>query len=930
MTELFDTEALNPSLNTVSQADLDHYTPRTVEALNEKLPQYEFIELIAVGGMGAVYKARQPKLDRLVAIKLLPMMAHDKYGFEDRFSQEAKAMAKLSHPHIVPIFDFGETGDGQAYFVMEFIEGADMFRLICGGQLTIDHFFSWIPQVCSAIQYAHKQDIVHRDIKPANILIDKEGNVKMADFGLAKLTGAKPIRDPDDPDASPEPIEESESVSMGTPGYAAPEQFDSKATVDSRADIYALGVVMYQMLTGRLPQGAFSLPSESNPHIDIRLDEVVLRAMQEDANDRFQTIGEISERLSAIHATRHGMPEEKKKKEPEIDPSLTPSGKRLITGPVKLKSKPPSLATGRVSTLTGKVSIPPDRVAAIGKPPNLVTGRVATLPQSPLSSRTSTKLRRSIDSRKSGLPGYLIPLIVAVVFLIIFFVVKNRKPSAQSVHISSDQLMDDIADGIKPQNNKEKFSGNHFAFLGKVPTFNQEEAPLLVMRRDGKELMPSGISQVPKNLKPINKLRISSVHRVDSEPFAIALHDDGTLTAWGDNQYGQLEIPKQASANIIDVALGVDHALALTKEGKVIAWGRNTTAQCNVPDDLKNVIQIAATNIYSIALTSSGKVILWGKGAMKKIPARLNDTDTKVTSISAGAAHVYALISDGSLIGWGKNGANQLDEPDVENTVSVVCSNQATFTLSRDGEVTAWGIGTQLHLARNQKITSITAFPDALVLRNTDDQWLFFGPYQKNIIPLSPPSAKMRYALSPEYVFAWPSSSKPAHSAASARNQSAPPSPNPNSEAGKLILKIESEATNTFHEQTELPFKAAISKLNSFYSQALDSAKSAANDPSISEAFQNEIERINSGSPLQKNDHTNIPKDLLSMRTTYLEKLKSYDQDIQKNRSLHESSLDSKLEKLQQEFIDAKNTEATLEVENYRQQRKQWLQKRKP
>lgn len=412
----FDTEALDPK--TVSQAELDRYTPRTVEDLNERLPQYEFIELIAVGGMGAVYKARQPKLDRLVAIKLLPKMPDDKYGFGERFEREAKAMAKLSHPHIVPIFDFGETEGGQAYFVMEFVEGADLHQLIHGGQLTIAHFFGWIPQICSAIQYAHNQDVVHRDIKPANILINREGNVKMADFGLAKLTGAKPAWDPDS--ENPEPEQINDAVSMGTPGYAAPEQFDKDSQVDARADIYALGVVMYQFLTGKMPVGAFPMPSEINPHIDIRLDEVVMRAMQEDADDRFQSITEISERLTTIHATEHDLPEE----EPEVDPTLTPSGKRLITGRVQTVSKKVTLATGRVATVTGKVSIPVDRVAAAGSTPSLITGKVATVPAGSASSRPhSSQLRQAIAERDARpVPPIAVIAVIATIIVVVYLV----------------------------------------------------------------------------------------------------------------------------------------------------------------------------------------------------------------------------------------------------------------------------------------------------------------------------------------------------------------------------------------------------------------------------------------------------------------------------------------------------------------------------
>jgi len=266
------------------------FTAPGVEELNARLPQFEFIEQIGLGGMGAVYKARQPKLNRFVAIKILPRVENDDFGFAERFEREAQSMAQLSHPHIVPVYDFGETDDGQLYIVMEYVEGADLHQLIHGGQLTPAHFFSWIPQICSALEYAHDHGIVHRDIKPANILINLEGQVRVADFGLAKLTTS---------DRKNGSLTH-KSLSMGTPDYAAPEQIDAAREVDGRADIYALGVVIFQMITGKVPRGAFRNPSEENPAYDAQLDAVVLKAMQSDPADRYQHATEISTALEKI------------------------------------------------------------------------------------------------------------------------------------------------------------------------------------------------------------------------------------------------------------------------------------------------------------------------------------------------------------------------------------------------------------------------------------------------------------------------------------------------------------------------------------------------------------------------------------------------------------------------------------------------------
>lgn len=927
MTEIFNTETLNPSLKTVSQADLDQYAPRTVEDLNKSLPQYEFVELIAVGGMGAVYKARQTNLDRLVAIKLLPKIDNDEFGFGNRFAQEAKAMAKLSHPHIVPIFDFGETKEGQAYFAMEFVEGADMFQLICGGQLTLDHFFGWIPQVCSAIAYAHKRDIVHRDIKPANILIDKEGNVKMADFGLARLTGARPVRDPEENDGNDENFDSSDAISMGTPGYAAPEQFDGHGKVDARADIYALGVVMYQMLTGRMPIGAFPMPSECSPNIDIRLDEVVLRAMQEDATDRFQSVGEISARLSAIHATKNGVPEKKNKrqsaakKETKIDSNITPSGKRLLTGRVQTRHKGAPLATGRVSTLAGKIAIPPNRVAAAGKVPALVTGRVATLSPSTSSARRSTQLRKKINQRKKSRPPYLVPAIIVALVLIIFMVLKSKRTSDTQNTASQDELMDDIASVVKSNDYKTPLNNNEFVFLHKISSFNQDAKVLAVMRRDGKKLQASGITQIPKKLKAIHTLKISAT-RKNSKPFALALHPDGTLSAWGDNTYGQLEIPK-AAANVIQIAVGIDHALALTQDGKVIAWGGNTTKQCNIPKKMPPIKKIAAGSFHSLALSIKGKVIPWGKGTLNKSPTRLRGNDFTVSDISAAAFHSFALIDDGTLIGWGKNDADQLAQPEVNNAISIACSDRASYSLSKNGEVSGWGTGIQPHPSPKQTITHIEAFPDTLILKNTKDQWLFYGAKRKITDPISAPSSEMRYFISPQFVFAWPAASSLDRSTPIESPSVSQPRPNPNTEAGKLITEIDTESKKIYAEQIKQPLVTAIEKLNNFYVRALDSEKNKTGESS--EAYQNEINSITNGQALQAPANSNLPDGLLSMRGTYLKKLNIYEQDLKSGQTSRLQKLDAKLKKVQQEFTQSQKNEAALEVKNFRQQLKQWL-----
>ena len=166
------------------------YVPPTPAELAPHFPDLEILELVGRGGMGVVYKARQKRLDRLVALKILSPKIGQDPAFAERFAREARAMAMLSHPHIVAVYDFGQT-DGLYYFLMEFVDGVNLRRLLDTGKLAPEEALAIVPQICEALQYAHDHGVVHRDIKPENMLLDKEGRVKIADFGIAKLVGQR-------------------------------------------------------------------------------------------------------------------------------------------------------------------------------------------------------------------------------------------------------------------------------------------------------------------------------------------------------------------------------------------------------------------------------------------------------------------------------------------------------------------------------------------------------------------------------------------------------------------------------------------------------------------------------------------------------------------------------------------------------------------
>ena len=273
------------------------FVPPTLEELAPLFPQFEILELIGKGGMGAVYKVRQRELDRVVALKILPPAIGRESSFSDRFAREAKALAKLNHPGIVTIHEFGQA-DGLYFILMEFVDGVNLRRLLQNGRIAPRDALAIVPQICDALQFAHDHGIVHRDIKPENILLDRLGRVKVADFGLAKLVDEATTA-PVAGHAAGEPLLTEAGKVMGTPEYMAPEQVHQPDEVDHRADIYALGVVFYQMLTGELPDQNVTAPS-TKVRIDVRLDEVVLRALEAKPELRFQQASVMKTRVEAV------------------------------------------------------------------------------------------------------------------------------------------------------------------------------------------------------------------------------------------------------------------------------------------------------------------------------------------------------------------------------------------------------------------------------------------------------------------------------------------------------------------------------------------------------------------------------------------------------------------------------------------------------
>lgn len=260
--------------------------------LSQYFPQLEIQGIIGFGGMGAIYRARQTMLERDVAIKLIARDISQDPMFSERFEREAKALAKLSHPNIVTVYDFGRTENSMAYLIMEYVDGINMREAISSMSFETNEILDYMAKMCQALQYAHDKGIIHRDIKPENVLLGEDGSLKIVDFGIAKTAN--------DPLNQRTNLTRTRQV-LGTPHYVAPEQIEAPEMVDHRIDLYSLGVLFYELLTGKLPVGHFEPPSMLNPRVSPQVDAVVIRALQRQPARRFQSANEF---LAAVQSCR--------------------------------------------------------------------------------------------------------------------------------------------------------------------------------------------------------------------------------------------------------------------------------------------------------------------------------------------------------------------------------------------------------------------------------------------------------------------------------------------------------------------------------------------------------------------------------------------------------------------------------------------------
>ena len=563
------------------------WTPPKPEELVGLFPRHEIVRLIGRGGMAAVYEARQIDLDRRVAIKLLPPELGADDAFVERFRREAKMLGRLRHPNILAVYEFGQSAADHLFFSMEYVEGGDLANRLKQGPLSPAEALRLTQEICAALQAAHAQGLVHRDIKPSNILLTEDGTVKVADFGLAVLT---------------DPAEERLTLTGGTVGtfeYAAPEQAEG-GPVDSRSDLFSLGVLCYELLTGRLPRGAFVPPSQVNAAVNPAVDSVVLTAVQSEPSRRFQSAGDFQTALTNSANA------------PAAAGRFT--RRRFLLG-----------AGGSLVLAVGGFGWWRSRANRNG----LLMGADGQI-----------AFWGANDAAEGNIP----PIVLRVTALVAGW--------QHNMALLEDGRVVAWGLNLDGQNNVPTDLG---PIRGVAAGSNFSAA----IRADGTVVAwgnnRGGQTTVPKGLREVKAIAAGSWH-------ALALREDGTVVAWGDNRFKQAEIPPGLK-NVRAITAGNAHSLALLKDGTVVGWGENIHGQSQAPADLRDVQSVAAGGFHNIALKSDGSVVVWGNNdAGQTILPRVDLNN--IVQVAAGYRHSVVLRRDGSLTAWGWNLASQCTVPE--------------------------------------------------------------------------------------------------------------------------------------------------------------------------------------------------------------------------------------------------------------------------
>jgi serine/threonine-protein kinase len=396
----------------------------------DRIGRYQVKSVLGQGGMATVYHAYDPNFERDVAIKVLTVSLQSDAQFRARFDREAKTIAQLEHPAIVPVYDFGEQ-DGQPYIVMRYMSGGTLADRLKNGPLNLEETAQIIARLAPALDAAHARGIVHRDIKPGNILFDKYDNAFLSDFGIARL-------------AQQESLTLANASMLGTPAYMSPEQVHGDAEIDGRSDVYSLGVVIYQMLTGQQPYRADTPVKVMLMHINAPVPDIsafgialpdvcqaiISRSLAKSPQDRYQTSGEVAQDLQSV-LRGQGIAHK---------PSAQASDATMVGGQTIFRPLPPDSTVVSASPVAGQ-SAPPTGLPAVGAP--------AAAGHAPPAPAAQSTLKRRWPCLLIGL-GVIVVAAIGVFALggLALFSANNHTSSVSQAQVTTVQSPVEVAAAV--------------------------------------------------------------------------------------------------------------------------------------------------------------------------------------------------------------------------------------------------------------------------------------------------------------------------------------------------------------------------------------------------------------------------------------------------------------------------------------------------
>ncbi|MEM7146996.1 MAG: protein kinase, partial [Verrucomicrobiota bacterium] len=684
------------------------FVPPSAEKLHELLPKFDVLQFIGQGPMGIVYKARQPQLDRLVALKLYPVPPTAGDEFIERFEREAKTMARLAHPRIVTVHDFGrftlpDSGAQVLYLVTEFVQGDTLERTADKRSFDQKEVLAIVTQVCDALKYAHEHGVIHRDIRPNNTMFDSEGMVKVSEFGHAKLMGADQFQS----------NLTMANQSLKTMDYIAPEQLEGGREVDGRADVYSVGVMLYKLLCGKLPRGTFVMPSEKNPELDTRLDDVIVKAMQSDPDDRYPDITSVWQAIDAVR-----------------------TAPTLITGKVQEKAPVAKLVTGKV----------PEKAPPAHTHTAAVTTKAEDTAESPAEEPESKPFPL--------IPVLAITAVLAVVALGAYAIFKSpaepEKPLAQTkiptTSTPKPKPPPTQTSKIETQRSETKNPPSPPQTLDTPPATAQSPSPdpdlppldLLPPTLIG-EVVAIPRADAPNDLDrlgpppPEAKNAVAIVAPENLTVGVLILTADGKVVPWFDeNGDGPIEvftnIPEDLD-DVVAIGAGAGHAVAHRKDGSLVSWGTDRHPQRrDIPDSIRQASKISVGYGHNLALQTDGSIKLWGGQDHRRLGMPENLPPAK--AVAAGGAHSLVLHEDGSLSGWGRNDFNHSIinlPPDAGTPIAIGAVAENSLILTDDRTLYHFGQGAENMPPSVEDVLAYFPFRRGFATLTRDGVWQFHG-----------------------------------------------------------------------------------------------------------------------------------------------------------------------------------------------------------